>query len=288
MAILTGINTRLRGSTGDWTFSQLNGQTIAKQKVAKKGTPRRTMAIMRRRCRWANIINLYKKFEGNLHPSFEGKKPTLSDFNAFVSANMSLGEGIYLKKAEAEMGGCVVMPYQVTRGSLPSVSVTLGDDNVTTDIQVGGYTVDEHSMLGEFSQAIVSNNPGFQDGDQITVFNAVQSIDPVTGVPSVQIIAAEVTLDSYDEETTLYDLPGVDASTFASVNRTLGIARPVKGGIAYVHSRKTQSKTLVSTQRFVCDNELIDQYNHNNALFKSIESYGGLNDEQFLTPNVAA
>ena len=36
MAILTGINTRLRGSIGNYTFQRLNGQTIAKEKVEKK------------------------------------------------------------------------------------------------------------------------------------------------------------------------------------------------------------------------------------------------------------
>ena len=287
MAILSGINTQLRGSAGGWTFTQLNGKTVAKQKVAKKAKPRRTLRIMARRMQWRNILNLYQRFEGNLHPSFEGKAAGRSDYNEFMSANMGIAP-IYLKKGEAMVGGCVVAPYQVTRGSLPSVQVSVADDKVTTDIAVGGYTVDEHSMLGEFSQAIVSNNPGFQDGDQISVFNAVQSVDPVTGVPVVKIICAEVTLDSYDEETTLYDLPGVDASTFASVDRQLGINLPVKGGIAYVHSRTAQGGTKVSTQRFVCDNELIDQYNHNNALFKAIESYGGLDNEQFLTPNVAA
>lgn len=286
MAILTGINTRMRGSVGDYTFSQLNGQTVVKQKVAPKAAPRRTLPIMAHRMKWPNLVNLYKAFQGNLHPSFEGKAKTKSDFNEFMAANLAV-DGVFLPQDIAIVGSAVVAPYQVTRGSLPSVSVTLGDDNVTTGISVGAYTIDEHSMLGEFSQAITSNNPDFQDGDQITVFNAVQSVDPVTGIPVLQIIAAEVTLDSHDEETTLYDLPGVDASTFATVNRYLGIARPVKGGIAYVHSRKGQSKTLVSTQRFVCNNDLLGQYQGNNALWKAIQSYGGLDSEEFLTPNIA-
>ena len=49
MAILSGINTRLRGSAGDWTFARLNGQTVAKQKVETKENPKRTFAQMIRR-----------------------------------------------------------------------------------------------------------------------------------------------------------------------------------------------------------------------------------------------
>ena len=73
MAILSGINTRLRGSVGDWTFSRLNGQTVAKQKVEAKENPKRTFAQMVRRVQWANLVALYQAFEGNLHPSFENK-----------------------------------------------------------------------------------------------------------------------------------------------------------------------------------------------------------------------
>ena len=68
MAILSGINTRLRGSAGDWTFSRLNGQTVAKQKVETKENPTRTFAQMIRRVQWANLVALYQAFEGNLHP----------------------------------------------------------------------------------------------------------------------------------------------------------------------------------------------------------------------------
>ena len=44
MAILTGINTRLHGSAGDWTFARVGDRTIAKQKVEKKAVPTRTLA----------------------------------------------------------------------------------------------------------------------------------------------------------------------------------------------------------------------------------------------------
>ena len=73
MAILSGINTRLRGSAGDWTFARLNGQTVAKQKVEAKENPTRTFAQVVRRVQWANLVALYQAFEGNLHPSFENK-----------------------------------------------------------------------------------------------------------------------------------------------------------------------------------------------------------------------
>ena len=70
MAILTGINTRLRGSAGEWTFTRLGGRTVAKQKVERKEIPSRTFAQMRHRVRWANLVKLFRAFTGTLHHSF--------------------------------------------------------------------------------------------------------------------------------------------------------------------------------------------------------------------------
>ena len=88
MAILNGINTKLRGSIGQYTFQRLNGQTVAKEKVEKKAIPVRTLTQMLRRVRWANLVNMYRAFEGTLHPSFESKDPRVSDYNMFMQATM--------------------------------------------------------------------------------------------------------------------------------------------------------------------------------------------------------
>ena len=193
MAILTGINTRLRGSAGEWTFTRLGGRTVAKQKVERKEIPSRTFAQMRHRVRWANLVNLFRAFTGTLHPSFESRPQGVSDFNMFISSNIG-GSPVYLTSQEATQGGAVVAPYQITRGSLPSVEVVANGPNgeVGTDISLGSLTIGESTTLKQFSDAVVNNNANYQNGDQISCFVAKQSTNSVTGVPYVEIDAYEV------------------------------------------------------------------------------------------------
>ena len=165
MAILTGINTRLRGSAGEWTFTRLGGRTVAKQKVERKEIPSRTFAQMRHRVRWANLVNLFRAFTGTLHPSFESRPQGVSDFNMFISSNIG-GSPVYLTSQEATQGGAVVAPYQITRGSLPSVEVVANGPNgeVGTDISLGSLTIGESTTLKQFSDAVVNNTllPNYQ------------------------------------------------------------------------------------------------------------------------------
>ena len=284
MAILTGINTRLRGSIGNYTFARVNGQTIAKQKVDKKSVPVRTKSQMLTRMQFANLIHLYQSFKGTLHPSFEGKAARVSDYNEFVRSNIN-GNRVYLTKGMSSQGGCVVAAYQVTRGSLPSVEVDFGNANVPeSDIAMGTLTLGNSTTLKAFSDAIVQNNTGWQSGDQLSVFIARQMMDSGTGVPRVTIDAIEVTLDVEASTTLLKDV--MDISLFNVVDGCLGLSGPVNGGVAFVHSRKTQSGTKVSTQFFVVSNTYLAQYQTAEAFVAAVNSYGGLTQDEFITPNV--
>ena len=283
MAILTGINTQLRGSAGGWTFYQRGGETVAKQKVAKKSSAKRTMAVMQRRVQWGNLVNVFRSFEGTLHPSFEGKSPKVSDFNEFMSANFTLMP-VYLTKTEARANGAVVAAYQITRGSMPTIehdSETPG--KVTTDIMLGDMTIDSDTTVADFSRAVVQNNEGYAYGDQISVYVMQQMVNSDSHVPFVRTKAYEVTLSVEDEEDALSThIPIIYAS---APDGKLGNSAPVSGGICYVHSRKTSSGTKVSTQRLVVNNSILSTYQTRAALDKAVKSYGGLTGDQFLTPD---
>lgn len=284
MAILTGINTKLRGSVGQYTFQRLNGQTVAKEKVDKKAIPVRTLPQMARRVRWANLVNLYRAFEGTLHPSFEGKDPRVSDYNMFVQANIGR-TNIALTKEQAVQGGCVVDAYQITRGQLNSIEVDFTSSNMAeADIALGNLTLGNSTTLKAFSDAVIGENEGWRNGDQLSVYIARQMIDMGTSTPKVAIDAVEITLDTSASTTLLKDV--VDISVFSVVDGMLGLSGPVNGGVAFVHSRKANGKTLVSTQSFVVDNSYLTNYNTRAAFDAAIESYGGVNKEQFLTPDI--
>lgn len=284
MAILNGINTKLRGSIGQYTFQRLNGQTVAKEKVEKKAIPVRTLTQMLRRVRWANLVNMYRAFEGTLHPSFESKDPRVSDYNMFMQANIN-SSNVAISKEEAVQGACVVAPYQITRGQLPGIMVGIDSAHMaTTDIAVGGLSIGASTTLKAFSDAIIQNNPTWRDGDQISLYIATQTVDGVSGMPRVEMQAIEVTLDTSDEDTLLEDITG--QNVYDVQDGMLKYKSALIGGIACVHSRKVNGKTIVSTQRFVVDNPTLAQYTTSAAFDTAIASYGGVNKEQFLTPNV--
>lgn len=285
MAIIDSVTMgKAKGSLGNVTLRKGKGGTIiASQKVSKKGSVPGTLAQMEQRVIMGNLVNLWQMFNKHLHPSFETRPANLSDFNMWMRKNLAKKEQLYLTKEQLASNGCVVGKFMVSEGALPTLSISFGESNHQSSISVGGYTIDVHSMLGEFSQAVISNNYQFQDGDQITIFMAVQSIDPTTSIPVVTMKSTKIVLNTRDEETSLFDLPGVSGMNLATVNRFMG-GGAIKGAIAYIHSRKEMGKTLVSTQDFVCNNDLIDQYNNNNARFKAVQSYGGYKTEQYLTP----
>lgn len=287
MAILQGINTKLRGSAGSWTFARVGGQTIAKEKVAKKGTPTRTYAQMVRRVQWANIINFYRTFDGRLHPSFQNRPSNVSDFNEFMSANFGI-VSVYLTRDQSRQGGCVVAPYQVTRGSLPSIPLDetmVGSANVfITNIELGNLTIDANTTIKAFSDAVVNNNIDYVSGDQITCFICRQTVNAENNTPYVKTDAYEVTLDQTDDTTKLYDV--VTNAGFTSQDGFLGMAQPVNGGVAYIHSRKEKGKTIVSTQRIEVSNTQLATYQSAIQMSAAIQSYGGTLSEEYLTPNV--
>lgn len=282
MGVLSGINTKMRGSVGKYTFKQLNGQTIVSEKVDKKATPVRTPAQMRQRMAWDNIIAIWRSFTGNMRPSFESKLRTRSDYNEFMSANIA-GNRIYLTKNIALQGGAVVAPYQVTRGSLPTIEVTIGENQIPiTNIAMGSVTIGASTTLRTFSQAILENNADWNNGDQLSIFWLKQSVTS-EGVPLVTTECKEITLDQADDGTLLGDL--VDANLLAVTDGKLGMGGTVNGGVAFVHSRKTVGKTRVSTQRIVVNNPIMSQYQSETAYDNAVNSYGGFNQDYFLTPN---
>ena len=284
MAILTGINSKMRGKVGNWVYARLNGQTIAKEKADKKATPTRSRAQMLTRMQWANLVNLYGAFKGTLHPSFENKPITRSDYNMFISANVNANP-VYLTQNQARQGGCLVAAYQITRGKLPSISVEFGNNNIPeSSIAVGSLTIGNSTTLKAFSDAIIQNNSGWMSGDQLSVFVAHQLMDANTGVPRVEINAIEITLDSAADTTMLSDL--VETSFFSVVDGYLALSGPVNGGVAFVHSRYVNGKTSVSTQFFVVNNTYLAQYQTNSAYENAVVSYGGINKDDFLTPNL--
>ena len=280
MAILNGILKKLNGSAGSLTFKQVNGQTVVSEKATVvKNT--RTPGQQRQRTKWGNVVQMYKGIMPLINCGFEQKALRCNDFQMFMKVNMPVTD-IYLTRPEVAGGGCIAAPYQITQGSLPSIVISGEGDAARTDISLGELKIDENTTVKDFSMAVVNNNADYDYGDQISFFDVLQRVNAVTGIPYCQFLATNVVLDRASE-VKLLDM--VSKYGFATVDGFLGHIEGEGAGVfAWVHTRKSSGKTLVSTQSLINNNaEMIAEYSGAEAYKRSVKTYGGENSA-FLTP----
>ena len=281
MAILNGLIRKMKGSAGQLTFKQVNGQTIVSEKVTAVANPR-TDAQMQTRTKFTNIIQMYRGIRPLLNYGFESKPKGCSDYNMFVKVNMQRTP-IYLTKQAVAGGACVATAYQISQGSLPAIVVTGTGQNGVTDILLGSLSITSATTVAQFSTAVVQNNPDYRYGDQISFFLVKQKVNEETGIPYCQFSAAKVILDAANENK-LSDETG-SSHGFASIDGKIGHSGN-DGDCAYawVHSRKTDGKTLVSSQSLLSANTKEAEYKGDMAYNLSRSSYGN-GIEAFLVPD---
>lgn len=275
------------GSMGGITYRTISGDTIASQKRGKSSTKLSYLQSINI-VSWANAVNIWQAFEGNDRPSFENRLPRVSDFNEFIAASRRVP--VYLTRSVAQQGGAVVAPYQVTRGSLPSLdnSVAGTGGEIGTNIELGELTIDENTTLGQFSRAIIENNEGWVNHDALILFVLRQSTNSVTGVPYVTVDEYKITLDVSDNDTLLseFDPDGV-AFVKTPGSTKLGMGMTVNGGAVYIHSRLTTDGTQVSTQSIIATNTILPNYQSVSVRDEAIASYGGNLSRLYLTPDTS-
>ena len=282
MGKLSGIISKISGSAGNVTFKVRNGETIVSEKVTQVRNPR-TNAQMQTRTKWGNIIAMYKGIRPLLNYGFENRPKNLSDYNMFVKLNMQR-PAVYLTKQQVAGGGCVACAYQITQGSLPAIVLTGTGNGTKTDIYLGSLTISGTTTVAQFSQAVVENNADYRYGDQISFFRIAQKVNEETGIPYCQFSASKVVLDAADTETKLWD--AVNRVGFSAVDSVLGHSESnFVGAFGWVHSRKTDGKTLVSSQSLVAVNDAILAEHQGDMAYNLAKSSYGQSTEAFLVPD---
>ena len=281
MAILNGLIRKMKGSAGQLTFKQVNGLTIVSEKMTSIKNPR-SEGQMRTRTKFTNIVSMYRGIRPLLNYGFEAKPKTLSDYNMFVKVNMQRTP-IYLTKSAVAGGACVATAYQISQGSLPAIVLTGTGQNVKTDIRLGGESITSSTTVAQFSAAVVQNNADYRYGDQISFFLVKQMVNAETGIPYCQFSAAKVILDAANEDK-LADVTG-SSHGFASADGFLAhVGNDGDCAYAWVHTRKSDGKTLVSSQSLVSANTKEAEYKGDAAYNLSKSSYGS-SIESFLVPD---
>ena len=282
MAILNGLIRKMSGSTGDFTFKQLNGQTVVSEKVTQMRNPR-SAAQMQTRTKFTNIVSMYRGIRPLINYGFETKSKGCSDYNMFVRVNMQQTP-VYLTKQQVAGGACVAAPYQITQGSLPAIVISGTGNSAKTDIYLGALTIGATTTVAQFAQAVVENNADYKYGDQISYFLVKQKVNEETGIPYCQFSACKVVLDAADSTTKLWDV--VFRNGFSTQDSSL--AHSGNDGdcvFCWVHSRKASNgKTLVSSQMLLNANSILADYQGDMAYNLASSSYGQ-SISAFLSPD---
>lgn len=278
MAKVNGVGSQMSGKVGELIYRHTKYGTVVYEAPVKASVPQRTEAQMQVRTQLGNLAAVYGQFNKTLKKGFEGLNGKMSDFNAFVQANMNVVK-VYVPKSVRLNGGSVLAPYQITRGTLPSVAMHKNAGGVlVSDIAVGSLVIGEETTVADLACAVVAMNADWEEGDQITFFYGVQTTDAVTGVPRARIYVSKVMLNPGDT-TPLLEV--VSALGFSVVDGCLAMDRAIASGAAvWVHSRDdvaSGSGVRVSTQFMYVDSSVLSSYQNAQALAGAANSYGGVN-----------
>ena len=278
MAKVNGVASQLSGKVGQLIYRHTKYGTVVYEAPVKASVPQRTEAQMQVRTQLGNLAAVYGQFNKTLKKGFEGLNGKMSDFNAFVQANMNVVK-VYVPKSVRLNGGSVLAPYQITRGTLPSVAMHKDASGVlVSDIAVGSLVIGEETTVADLACAVVAMNADWEEGDQITFFYGEQSTDAVTGVPRARIYGSKVMLNPGDT-TPLLEV--VSALGFTVVDGCLAMGRAIASGAAvWVHSRDdvaSGSGVRVSTQFMYVDSSVLSSYQNAQVLAGAANSYGGVN-----------
>ncbi len=284
MAKVTGVATQLSGRIGQFIYRRTKAGTIVCEAPAKDSVSKRSEAQMQVRAQWGNLAAVFRQFNQTLKRGFEGLNGRMNDYNAFLQANMNMVR-VYIAKNVLLNGGSVLAPYQITRGTLPSIAMSVGADNVlVSDISLGGLAISATTTVADFSNALIACNDDYEAGDQLTFFYGRQTTDLVTGVPRAKVSGFKVMLDPHDTML-LWDV--VSPLGFSSADGCLAMNDGISDAAAvWVHSREDgDGRVRVSTQFLYVDSGILAKYQGSAAMRNAAESYGGITkSEVYLTP----
>lgn len=257
-----------RGKVGDVVLTRLAGEQVARARNRAPKNPKTTKQ-MAQRAALATCVEFYTRGVKNLFKfAFESKKPSESDYNAFVRANIGIIP-VQSHKSLAE-NNSVFGPVIMSQGSLTEPEFFFDETFEYGSLGVEALPVGGAALtIGQLSKAIADHN-GLQDGDIITIVAIVAADDVLVDDIEKAIEARglqgekaaqkwtvkQFTLDFSSSALAstlgIFDLEGVNAGAFSvpfahAAFVDLSYGDEYSCGLAVVVSRNTASGVKVST-----------------------------------------
>lgn len=266
----------VRGKLGDAVFYRRQGEQQQRAYI-RRVNDAQTRAQYEQRSQLANLVAFYRNVSALLDHSFCSRPSNQSSYNAFVSHNLNKVK-VYLDKPAAGAGACVVAPYVVSAGSLPSIVVTGTGVTAVTNISVGALTDLSEVSVADFAKALIANNASIHEGDQLTYLSIVQSTNVQTSYPVIQAGYYEVTLSTLDD-TLLSDIMPAQAIAVQGGYLAHG-DKVADGGFCWILSRKDASGKLLCSRQalIVTSTDLYKSYSGAAAVSRAVLSYNAAGD----------
>lgn len=274
---------------GGAVLYQAMEQTRARE-LASSITNPRTASQMNQRVKWSQLVNFYRSNASWMKYAYETKKPQQSEYNKFMQLNVASSQ-VYFTKQQAAGGACVVCPYIMTQGSLPSVEFTAESGSWPSNIYYPtGSPLTSTTTIAEFSNKLVTQNPALRLGDQLSFIRFTQMFNSDTGNPYVIVRKYELVLDGLSDELVGTYLP-LDYIGVLQINNPWQIGvidSGLAGGFLMCISRTLGGKTYVSSQRIITTrmDATLAQFGSPEQLALAVASYGE-NADAFLSSSSA-
>lgn len=274
---------------GGAVLYQAMEQTRARE-LASSVTNPRTASQMNQRVKWSQLVAFYRANADWMKYAYETKTPQQSEYNKFMQLNVA-NSRVYFTKQQAAGGSCVVAPYIMTQGSLPSIEFTAESGSWPSNIYYpAGSSLMATTTIAEFSQKIITQNPAIRNGDQLSFIRFTQMFNNDTGNPYVIVRKYELVFDTSSEELVGSYLPldyiGV---LLTGTTPQLGVIdSEMAGGFTMILSRTSGGKTYVSSQRIITTrmDATLQLFGSDMQLEMAIASYGE-NADAFLSSTTA-
>lgn len=166
------------GSTKNFTFSELHGEQITKERVSKVKNPR-TISQMRQRMLMATVGAAYSYLKAIADHSFEGKTVGQQNMNEFMRLNLNKFREASLNNSAAYTFNAYQdklinpMRFILAKGSIPAMPFVI---NATNQIELS-YNVADASTAEKVYEVM-----GLNKGDMVTFVWVVGTSSLVGGI----------------------------------------------------------------------------------------------------------
>lgn len=262
---------KAQGTIGNITFRQVNGKTVASQRRAKSSKAPSYKAALQQ-ARFGLMVQVFQALNacGNgkaMTHAFPERSRNLSNFNAFMKANLASPEvkALALTKEQITDNLVIPAPYIVSRGSLtaPEALIALVSGGKITLTGTHNFTT-----MGDFSTELVANW-GFMNGDVVTIFSMNWTSDVTKG--------AKINTNQF-----IVDTASTGAlPAFVTSAGVITVGNATNSSFAIVRGRATTEGYMASSARFgteMLQSTAYTTYTGASSEQKAAESYGYVSD----------